>query len=1827
MFRTIGYMFDIRQIGRGFLCLSAIVLALLLVMSYAIWSAYAETIIIEPAEDVSTQGVPTGCGAGGNFECVAAGVTAPDTPDTGERLDFSVGDFDFYKFDTIPSLDTVTEVTFYVYYTNVANNQGNINVNVEVGLYDGTDFEEDGVETAQLPQRTTGGWGSVTFSDLSLSATEWEDLNIGLGCPRASGGQPASCRVSAYYAEVTYDPIIDVTVSAVGEQVDVEASADDQYLGGAFRLVRNVGSGDITSITLTETGSVDAENDLSNVRLFYDLDTTAPYDCTSESYDGTQSQFGSAGSFSSANGTTTFTDTVTISTTATLCLYVVADIEESAPSGATIAVEISDPTSDVGFVGSFIEPDTTVSIDGVSTVLRSDLTQIGYHWRNDDGSESDATSATGGTANTSFDAAPREQTLRLRMAVSNEGNQSSDATAYRLEYAQRVTTCDAVSSWTTVNSSGALWNMSPTTNLTDGADTTNIAEAIGGIPDPNDIFLTPNAGVRDTTVTTDALTLAHDEFVELEYAVEATDDAGDGVTYCFRLTDEGSPLDTYSVYPQATTFSDLTVSALGTQVATVEIPSTDVYSGGTFRIADQTVGAHDIQSITIAATGTADVANELSNIRLFYDLDATAPYDCSSESYTGSEAQYGSTISGGFNTAGEATFTGSVSVDPEQTICLYLVYDVEEITDDGGTVTFRINNPAEDIVIDQGDIGPAALVEIDGETTFVQTDIAQRGYHWRNNDGSETGATSATFGEPNTVLDNLRIEAPIRLRLAVANSGGLDASAQSFRLEWARRVSTCAAVNTWTDVGAAGGDWDMSPSANLTDGENTTNIAVVSGGISDPQPTFITPNAGVRDTNSQTDPITLTAYSFVELEYSIEATDEAIEGGTYCFRVSDAGSSLESYDIYAQATIKEPTDYLVQRGFLDITGTSDTIEAGIDYEAPSSASNAFIRITNTLNTGAGAGTVGDADDVTVYISNASNITDSVTFTRPDTAGGTTRVAWEIVEYTGATGGQNEFIVRQHGAVNYDSASATVSSPTVSGVVDDDKVVVFITGQLNPDTSTNYQLGNSTADWDGGGSLATFTRGATGNTSGVSYSVVEFTGSNWQIQRSEHTYTNAGSTETETIDPVNSLSRAFLHTQKRMGAGLNTHADFGHQVWLSGIGQISFLLDSTANSPEDHTSVAWVIENTQIAGERMVVTRSSGTQSGGTNPTLLAVNIGKTLEDLEIASIFMNNSGDDPGTGGGQNAFPEPLMSARIISPTQYELYIAHTRGSRDWRAEVVEWPTAARTFTQNYFRFYANNDELTPDTVWPEEEGETVGENSPILLDNRPVGFGQSFRLRMSVEIDAAGKVPGIDAFKLQYGERVTSCEAIAEWHDVGGPSASSLWRGHPTSVTAATPVSGDPPTASDLLLSVSNVAGTYEEGGSSAFTPFAANPGDNVEFDWSIEHNGADEETEYCFRMIESNGLEFVEYDFYPRLLTAAYRPVLLQWQWFSDTESLTPTVPLADAGVTPIDLQNTQEYSLRVNLQETAGGVGENVKFALQYSEYSDFQDGGTIPASISGCVENSLWCYADGAGNDNQSIDETVLSLSDTCSSGTGVGCGTYHEAATTTSTFTQDPFTTTEHEFTLRQAGARANAVYYFRLYDVTNDRPVTASTSNPNANIEGAQLVFTVTGVAPETSVANITTNYETTADTVTFTSLPFNQPQFAAQALTVDTSATDGYQVLMYAGQQLTNSYGDIIPPVAGSNQTPSGWSTGCDLTVQTGCFGYHTTDATLAGGSTRFSAFDTYAAFSTTPAEVMFSPVPAVHTQHLIYQVEVGVDQIAGDYTTDINFLAVPRF
>lgn len=185
----------------------------------------------------------------------------------------------------------------------------------------------------------------------------------------------------------------------------------------------------------------------------------------------------------------------------------------------------------------------------------------------------------------------------------------------------------------------------------------------------------------------------------------------------------------------------------GAQTTNLGIGAVNAHIGGSFVI-NRTTSTANVTSITIAEQGTIDGLNHLDNIKLYYEMDTSAPYNCLSESYAGTETQYGSTDTTGFSAAnGISTFTGSVAVTPTSVMCVYVVLDVTSGASAGQTIEIQITTPNTDVVVSAGSLRPGFPVLLAGTTT-VQTPITISGTcdgYDQTTDCTDDGSNSIKF--------------------------------------------------------------------------------------------------------------------------------------------------------------------------------------------------------------------------------------------------------------------------------------------------------------------------------------------------------------------------------------------------------------------------------------------------------------------------------------------------------------------------------------------------------------------------------------------------------------------------------------------------------------------------------------------------------------------------------------------------------------------------------------------------------------------------------------------------------------------------------------------------------------------------------------------------------------------------------------------------------------------------------------------------------------------------------------------------------------------------
>ena len=359
------------------------------------------------------------------------------------------------------------------------------------------------------------------------------------------------------------------------------------------------------------------------------------------------------------------------------------------------------------------------------------------------------------------------------------------------------------------------------------------------------------------------------------------------------------------------------------------------------------------------------------------------------------------------------------------------------------------------------------------------------------------------------------------------------------------------------------------------------------------------------------------------------------------------------------------------------------------------------------------------------------------------------------------------------------------------------------------------------------------------------------------------------------------------------------------------------------------------------------------------------------------------------------------------------------------------------------------------------------------------------------------------------------------------------------------------------------------------------------------------------------------------------SFAPRSQNWRWYDDETNETPTSALSAENVAPSNVAEGNLIKLRIALKETASIGGKDIKYKLQFSTYSDFSQGVNTAVAIASCNGSSLWCYADGSGADNGIITTKVLTDSDACVSSVGNGCGTHNESSTVASTFTHKKDATTEFEFTIKSSGAASNTTYFFRAFNVTASTSVPLNTGEtyPSLSTEGAQLSVSIGGLSSGTATEGITTDVTSSATAIPFGTLSFGSEVEAAQRFTISTNAAAGYQIFAFQTQGLIRSGPSEILPVTGTNESPTSWATGC-LSSASGCYGYHVGDDSLASGSTRFVANNTYAKLETTAKEVAYSSVPVSNeTTDIVYKLQITNQQEAGSYDSSLVYIIVPTF
>ncbi len=321
------------------------------------------------------------------------------------------------------------------------------------------------------------------------------------------------------YEEVPVPAVI--TVSTTGTQTaSMNIPSTNNYIGGPFTFVRDTGIIDVTQIVITETGTVNANLNLSNLKLYYETSATC-------SYEGTETLFGIAASFDASEKATVL-GTMPVGTSQ-VCLYLVLDVGSGSLDDQTLETEISNPSTEVIVSEGTVSPITPIATSGTTslTTVISPAT-----WK--------------AAEDTPIISVNKNENIRLRIQITNIGGEAADYD-YLIEYALKIgDLCGDDENFIAVPVIASTEHFETTDSIyITNRQPTNVRLTVS-----DSYTFVPGKVVEDPSNSSGNVTLSFENYTEIEFVFQANNNATDEGNYCFRVTKAGIILEGYPVYPE-----------------------------------------------------------------------------------------------------------------------------------------------------------------------------------------------------------------------------------------------------------------------------------------------------------------------------------------------------------------------------------------------------------------------------------------------------------------------------------------------------------------------------------------------------------------------------------------------------------------------------------------------------------------------------------------------------------------------------------------------------------------------------------------------------------------------------------------------------------------------------------------------------------------------------------------------------------------------------------------------------------------------------------------------------------------------------------------------------------------------------------------------------------------------------------------------------------------------------------------------------------------------------------------------------------------------------
>lgn len=360
----------------------------------------------------------------------------------------------------------------------------------------------------------------------------------------------------------------------------------------------------------------------------------------------------------------------------------------------------------------------------------------------------------------------------------------------------------------------------------------------------------------------------------------------------------------------------------------------------------------------------------------------------------------------------------------------------------------------------------------------------------------------------------------------------------------------------------------------------------------------------------------------------------------------------------------------VQKTIPDGSASVTATSGGSDFTELTDYTKAFIIPTSSYGQCGFGDFDGDINNnVTNSWSRASLDSNSqVTFTRGAAKDVLSqRCAAYIVEYTGPSGGENEFIVRQAASFTHASTDGeTKDGAAISGISNIADCVPFCTISTSrsssalQEVSAAYEIVN-----DGSNDVIRSRRDdvSISGTNTIDAFAVEFTGSNWTVSQVKHDF-SSNSLETETIS-VSDITKTWLFSYG-LRTNYNANEDVMH-AWLADT--TTLYLDKTNYLGGDYGGHIYVylIENPELTVQNLNSDPTSSRVWTGSGSGIVTKNITVSTYDHTNA-ICWGEAGSDDATTRGTGIWRVKAQSATVARFTRgYDL------GNTDYTLQVIDF--------------------------------------------------------------------------------------------------------------------------------------------------------------------------------------------------------------------------------------------------------------------------------------------------------------------------------------------------------------------------------------------------------------------------------------------------------------------------------------------------------------------------------------------------------------------------